>query len=132
MGLGMCRLGTLLDRIDLHIEVPNVPYQELSATADGTGSVAMREQVAKARAVQRDRFGTDGPRLNTLLGDACLTKVRFAALLCRGKRTSRPLLSNRSWKRSENYESLRNLSCKICFAFSSSRLRVAESSWRRD
>ena len=51
--------GPLLDRIDLHIEVPAVPFQELSASADGTSSAAMREQVSKARAVQRDRFGAD-------------------------------------------------------------------------
>ena len=56
--------GPLLDRIDLHIEVPTVPYQELSANADGTGSAAMRDQVAKARMVQRERFGPDGPRIN--------------------------------------------------------------------
>jgi magnesium chelatase family protein len=56
--------GPLLDRIDLHIEVPAVPFQELSAAADGTSSAAMREQVARARAAQRKRFGADGHRLN--------------------------------------------------------------------
>src|SRR5262249_20251537 len=49
--------GPLLDRIDLHIEVPAVPFQELSAKADGTPSAHMREQVLKARTVQRERFG---------------------------------------------------------------------------
>src|SRR6478735_2794567 len=57
--------GPLLDRIDIHLEVPGVPYQELSAKADGTGSAAMREQVAVARAAQRKRFGGDGPMLNS-------------------------------------------------------------------
>jgi magnesium chelatase family protein len=56
--------GPLLDRIDLHIEVPAVPFQELSAAADGTSSAAMREQVDRARLVQRKRFGTDNHRLN--------------------------------------------------------------------
>ena len=37
--------GPLLDRIDLHIEVPSVPYEDLSKPGDGTGSAAMREQV---------------------------------------------------------------------------------------
>jgi magnesium chelatase family protein len=55
--------GPLLDRIDMHIEVPSVPYQELSAKADGTGSGVMREQVDRARAVQRTRFGK--PLLNS-------------------------------------------------------------------
>jgi magnesium chelatase family protein len=57
--------GPLLDRIDLHIEVPAVPFQELAANADGTSSAAMREQVSRARQVQRQRFGPDSHRLNS-------------------------------------------------------------------
>ncbi len=57
--------GPLLDRIDLHIEVPSVPFQELSAKADGTPSSTMREQVLQARTIQQERFGKDGPRLNS-------------------------------------------------------------------
>jgi magnesium chelatase family protein len=57
--------GPLLDRIDLHIEVPGVPFQELSASADGTSSAAMRAQVSAARAVQQKRFGADGALLNS-------------------------------------------------------------------
>src|SRR5712692_6097235 len=49
--------GPLLDRIDLHIEVPSVPFQELSAGADGTSSQAMRQQVLSARDIQQQRFG---------------------------------------------------------------------------
>src|SRR6478736_2213479 len=44
--------GPLLDRIDIHIEVPAVPFRELSAARDGTTSTAMRDQVMAARAVQ--------------------------------------------------------------------------------
>jgi magnesium chelatase family protein len=57
--------GPLLDRIDLHIEVPTVPFQELAANADGTPSVAMREQVQHAREAQRQRLGPDSHRLNS-------------------------------------------------------------------
>ena len=57
--------GPLLDRIDLHIEVPAVAFQELSAAADGTASASMREQVGRARAVQRQRFGADNHTLNS-------------------------------------------------------------------
>ena len=57
--------GPLLDRIDLHIEVPSVPFQQLSANADGTPSSVMREQVNRARQVQRQRFGPDNPPLNS-------------------------------------------------------------------
>jgi magnesium chelatase family protein len=56
--------GPLLDRIDLHIEVPAVPFQELAARADGTSSATMREQVHRAREAQRRRFGTESQRLN--------------------------------------------------------------------
>ena len=48
--------GPLLDRIDIHIEVPAVPFRELSGDARGTSSDQMREQVAAARRIQRDRF----------------------------------------------------------------------------
>jgi magnesium chelatase family protein len=56
--------GPLLDRIDLHVEVPAVPFAELTATADGTSSAAMREQVLVARDRQKARFGGDGGMLN--------------------------------------------------------------------
>jgi magnesium chelatase family protein len=57
--------GPLLDRIDLHIEVPAVPFQELSAQADGTSSAVMREQVDRARRIQRQRFGPESHGLNS-------------------------------------------------------------------
>ncbi len=56
--------GPLLDRIDLHIEVPAVDYKELSSNIDGTSSEVMREQVADARRVQLSRFNGSGARTN--------------------------------------------------------------------
>ncbi len=47
--------GPLLDRIDLHIEVPAVPYKELRGKDTGTSSSEMRERVARARHVQQQR-----------------------------------------------------------------------------
>src|ERR1700746_3345741 len=75
--------GPLLDRIDLHLEVPAVPFQELSAQADGTGSAAMREQVTAARAVQRQRFGADNATLNGRMSTRQLR--RHCALDAEGK-----------------------------------------------
>lgn len=66
--------GPLLDRIDLHIEVPAVPFEELSAAADGTSSAVMREQVSRVREVQRQRFGADNTCLNSLMGTRPLRK----------------------------------------------------------
>jgi len=56
--------GPLLDRIDIHIEVPAVPFRELSATAPGTSSSHMRQQVAAARQVQAERFRASATRHN--------------------------------------------------------------------
>jgi magnesium chelatase family protein len=47
--------GPLLDRIDLHIEVPAVPYKELRGKSDGQTSAQIRERVEQARSVQRGR-----------------------------------------------------------------------------
>lgn len=48
--------GPLLDRIDLHLEVPIVEYQELKSTEPVESSAEIRARVEKARAVQTDRF----------------------------------------------------------------------------
>ncbi|MDM7916532.1 MAG: YifB family Mg chelatase-like AAA ATPase [Candidatus Eisenbacteria bacterium] len=48
--------GPLLDRIDLHIEVPRVSLDALSNDAPGESSAAVRERVLAARAVQTHRF----------------------------------------------------------------------------
>ncbi len=56
--------GPLLDRIDIQIEVPAVPFRELSATTPGTSSVQMRETVEAARQIQNTRFAGSTTRLN--------------------------------------------------------------------
>jgi magnesium chelatase family protein len=56
--------GPLLDRIDIHIEVPNVPFRELSDTTEGTSSETMREMVVVARKRQSSRFHGDSTRVN--------------------------------------------------------------------
>ncbi|MBI4519665.1 MAG: YifB family Mg chelatase-like AAA ATPase [Gemmatimonadetes bacterium] len=48
--------GPLLDRIDLHIEVPVVPYRSLSDERSGEPSERIRERVVQARDVQLRRF----------------------------------------------------------------------------
>jgi len=48
--------GPLLDRIDIHLEVPAVPFRELSASRAGTSSSQMREAVLAARLRQTSRF----------------------------------------------------------------------------
>jgi magnesium chelatase family protein len=48
--------GPLLDRIDIHIEVPRVEYDKLSSQRLGEPSAAIQARVEKARQVQRERF----------------------------------------------------------------------------
>src|SRR5947207_758485 len=54
--------GPLLDRIDLHIEVPQVKFQEITGEATGEPSDRIRERVVIARRRQHERFKTK-PRL---------------------------------------------------------------------
>ena len=55
--------GPLLDRIDIHIEVPAVKYKEMAGEATGETSEKIRQRVAGARTVQRERFGHANARL---------------------------------------------------------------------
>jgi magnesium chelatase family protein len=49
--------GPLLDRIDIHIEVPRVDYEKLSGDRMGEPSECIRARVQAARNIQRERFG---------------------------------------------------------------------------
>ena len=51
--------GPLLDRIDLHIEVPAVEYRDIASTKVEEGSAAIRERVGRAREQQLARFCSD-------------------------------------------------------------------------
>ena len=79
--------GPLLDRIDIHVEVPAVPYRELTGKRPGTDSATMRRLVLRAREVQRARFGNDtlnaqmsSPHLRKFcdLNDSCLLLMKQA------------------------------------------------------
>jgi magnesium chelatase family protein len=79
--------GPLLDRIDIHVEVPAVPYRELTGKTRGTDSASMRASVQAARDVQKQRFGEgkmnatmDSRDLRTHceLSEACLLLMRQA------------------------------------------------------
>ena len=48
--------GPLLDRIDLRVEIPPVSYMDLSNPADGETSAVIGERVARARAMQAERY----------------------------------------------------------------------------
>jgi magnesium chelatase family protein len=48
--------GPLLDRIDLHVDVPAVPYKDLARESSGENSADIRKRVNAARALQMDRY----------------------------------------------------------------------------
>jgi magnesium chelatase family protein len=48
--------GPLLDRIDLHVEVPAVKFREISSERTGETSAEIRQRVIKARRLQQERF----------------------------------------------------------------------------
>jgi magnesium chelatase family protein len=56
--------GPLLDRIDLHVEVPAVPLTQLAEMPPGPSSADLRARVLEARARQAKRFGPKGPQVN--------------------------------------------------------------------
>ena len=56
--------GPLLERIDIHIEVPAVPISALRDAKTGTDSATLRTHVQRALAIQRQRFGPDSTTTN--------------------------------------------------------------------
>ncbi len=56
--------GPLLDRIDIHIEVPSVAFKDLSGGTPGTSSEVIRAQVIVARQMQAARFDGSAIRYN--------------------------------------------------------------------
>jgi len=65
--------GPLLDRIDIHIEIPPVSFSDLSGIKRGPSSAEMRARVVAARERQRERYG-DGGMTNSRLSPADMEK----------------------------------------------------------
>ena len=80
--------GPLLDRLDIHIEVPPVPFRELSNQTVGTNSETMKAQVVAAREIQQRRFGKGSLRLN---GRMPPSQIR---LFCKLESDAESLLKN--------------------------------------
>ncbi len=62
--------GPLLDRIDIHVEVPRVDYQKLTDERRGEPSAAIRARVERAREIQRRRFAGTPLTANAEMGPA--------------------------------------------------------------
>ena len=64
--------GPLLDRIDLHVEVPAVSYEDIRSGHSGPGSAEVRERVIRAREVQTARYKGTNCRTNADLSGRML------------------------------------------------------------
>jgi magnesium chelatase family protein len=87
--------GPLLDRIDIHIEVPRVDYEKLSNDRLGESSATIRQRVEAARQIQRERFAdlihSDGRKGNLI---TCNADMRIAEVrkYCKLDETSESLM----------------------------------------
>ena len=66
--------GPLLDRIDIHIEVPAVKYRDLADRSDSEGSDAIGARVARSREVQKERFAGTKVRCNAQMSARMIKK----------------------------------------------------------
>ena len=65
----------MLDRIDIHVEVPAVEYEELSSYSGAESSAKIKERVDKARKIQNERFADTGVTCNARITADLLRKV---------------------------------------------------------
>ena len=80
--------GPMLDRLDLHVEVPPVDYKSLANTAKGETSAQIRQRVNRARQIQNERYKGTGISCNaritpSLLREACVMTDEAAQYLSR-------------------------------------------------
>lgn len=80
--------GPLLDRIDIHIEVPRLEIEKLDAREAGESSNSIRERVVKARDIQFRRFKSEGFYANARM------QTRHVKKFCALSDDSRTLLKN--------------------------------------
>lgn len=66
--------GPLLDRIDIHIEVPSIAYRDLANKTEGTPSSEMRKVVIQAREIQQTRFKADKITTNSRMSNRHIKK----------------------------------------------------------
>ncbi|MGE5677041.1 MAG: YifB family Mg chelatase-like AAA ATPase [Pseudomonadota bacterium] len=66
--------GPLMDRIDLHIEVPSVNFNDISGGSRGEASSVIKERINKARKLQMERYERDGIYFNSQLKPRQMSK----------------------------------------------------------
>jgi magnesium chelatase family protein len=86
--------GPLLDRIDIHIEVPRVDYEKLRGDRVGETSEAIRARVQSARDLQNKRFSNNGSSEIVCNADMRVGEIRqFCRLQEEGQRLMRAAMT---------------------------------------
>jgi magnesium chelatase family protein len=80
--------GPLLDRIDLQVEVDSVKYEDLASDEPEECSADIKKRVEMARAIQRERFLSDGITVNANMGEKQIKKY------CKLSKESEEILKN--------------------------------------
>jgi magnesium chelatase family protein len=80
--------GPLMDRIDLHIEVPSVNFSDMAGSGKGESSADIKKRIDKARKLQLERYEKDGIYFNSQL------KPKQLALYCAIGKKEKELLKN--------------------------------------
>ena len=80
--------GPLMDRIDIHIEVPAIQFNEISSDTPGEPSSSIRRRVTRARIAQQERFKSDGIYANAHM------KPRHIRKYCRIDEASQNLMES--------------------------------------
>jgi len=66
--------GPLMDRIDIHIDVPSVPFRDLTGTSQGQSSFDISRRVIKARSIQENRFHKSKIHTNAMMNSRQIRK----------------------------------------------------------
>ena len=66
--------GPLMDRIDIHTDVPSVPFKDLTGTSQGQSSSNIRERVIEARKIQEKRFHKTKIHANAMMNSRQIKK----------------------------------------------------------
>jgi len=74
--------GPILDRIDLHVEVPRVKFEKLSSDSSGENSQIIRERVEKARRIQKERFQNSTYVTNSEMNQEHIKKFCYLDSAC--------------------------------------------------
>ena len=80
--------GPLMDRIDLHIEVPSVNFNDISGNSQSESSASIKKRINKARKLQLERYKNEGIYSNSQL------KSKQMAVYCAIGKKEKELLKN--------------------------------------